>query len=117
MKQINIIQAYNNLEGLLDIKYYHSKEQWALYNLRKELRSSVEFYEEQTEKIKNKYLEFADEKGILSGTHYQDYLRETEELNNLEIEPTFEKITLPFVDGITFKTAESLEEFIEFKPE
>ena len=117
MKQLQIIQAYKDLELLSDIKDFHSKEQWALYVLRKELRSSIEFYEERTKAIMEKYREFVDENGVISGQPYQDYIHEIEELNNLDVETKFEKITLPFVDGISFKLAESLEDFIEFKSE
>ena len=114
MKQINIVNAYKNLEQLSTIENYHNKEQWALYKLRKELRSFVDFYEERSKAIIDKYREFADENGTISGQHYQDYIKDFEELNNLETEINIEKIKLPFVDGITFLIAEQLEDFIEF---
>lgn len=114
MKQINIVQAYKNLETLKDIKDYHSKEQWALYCLRKNLRPHVEFYEERANEILNKYYEFADENGLIEGKPYQDYMKEINELNDLDVEVDFEKTALPFVDGISFDVAESLEDFIDF---
>ena len=117
MKQLKIIQAYKDLELLSDIKDYHSQEQWALYVLRKELRSSVEFYKERTEAIMEKYREFANDDGVIKGQPYQDYLKDINDLNNLDIEIEFNKIVLPFVDGISFKLAESLEDFVEFKSE
>ena len=114
MKQINIINAYKALESLSTIKDYHAKEQWALYSLRKELRSFIDFYEERIKALANKYSEFADEKGMLYDQHYTDYINEKTELDNLEIEQTINKIKLPIVDGITFLTIESLEGFIDF---
>ena len=114
MKQINIVNAYKSLESLSNIKDYQTKEQWALYKLRKELRPFVEFYDERNQATVKKYQQYADDEGILSGQHYQDYLKDFEELNNHEVDINIEKITLPFVDGITFITAEQLEDFIEF---
>ena len=115
MKQINIVKAYKNLEQLSNIKDYHNKEQWALYKLRKELRSFVDFYEERINALTDKYKEYADEKGILYGQYYLDYIKEKEELDNLGVEQEIPKIELPIVDGITFLTIESLEDFITFK--
>lgn len=114
MKQINIINAYKNLEQLSMIKDYHNKEQWALYKLRKELRSYNEFYQERNQTIIDKYRQYANEEGVISGQPYQDYLKDVEELNNLDVDIKIEKISLPFVDGITFVIAEQLEDFIEF---
>ncbi len=115
MKQINIINAYKALESLSTIKDYHAKEQWALYSLRKELRSFIDFYEERIKALANKYSEFADEKGMLYDQHYLDYSKEKEELDSLEVEQEISKIELPIVDGITFLTIESLEDFVTFK--
>jgi hypothetical protein len=114
MKQIDIVNAYTALETLSNIKDYHAKEQWALYSLRKELRSFIDFYEERIRSLATKYAEFADEKGMLYGQRYTDYINEKTELDNLEIEQTINKIKLPIVDGITFLTIESLESFIDF---
>jgi hypothetical protein len=117
MKQIDIIKAYNDLETLSTIKDYHAKEQWALYSLRKELRSFIDFYKEQIDALGEKYKEFVDSEGILSGDPYLDYMKEKNELDNLEIEQEIHKISLPIVDGITFLTIESLEDFINFTHE
>ena len=115
MKQINIINAYNALESLSDIKDFHAKEQWALYSLRKELRSFVDFYKERMNVLTNKYKEFADDQGVITGQPYIDYMNEKDELDNMEIEQEINKIQLPIVDGITFLTIESLDDFITFK--
>ena len=115
MKQLSIVTAYNNLEALSNIKDYHAKEQWALYSLRKELRPFVDFYEERIKALASKYSEFTDDKGMLYDQHYLDYIKEKEELDNLEVEQKINKIELPIVDGITFLTIESLENYIMFK--
>ena len=117
MKQIDIINAYDKLGSLADVEGFHSKEQWALYMLRKELRSSIDFYAERSNAIQEKYIEFADSDGVLTGQKYQEFMAEMEELNNLDVDGDFKKISLPFVDGISFATAEALEKFVEFKYE
>ena len=114
MKQYEIISVYNATEELADNKNLTSKEQWALYNLRKDLRSHVEFQKEREQVITGKYAKFADENGKIYGENYQNYLKELEELNDMDIEWDKEKIKLPLVDGINFKTIEALEDFIEF---
>ena len=115
MKQVDIVKAYKDLEALSDIKDFHSEEQWALYSLRKELRSYVDFYEERMKAIADKYSEFADENGMITGQHYLDYTREKSDLDNMEIKEEIKKIELPIVDGITFLTMEALDNFIIFK--
>lgn len=117
MKQVDIIKAYKDLEKLSDVQDFHSKEQWALYSLRKKMREHVDFYEERQKALIEKYREFADDNGIITGEKYVDYTKELSDLNDLEIDEEIEKISLPFVDGISFKTAESLENFIDFKSE
>ena len=114
MKQINAVNAYNTLESLSTIKDYHAKEQWAIYSLRKELRSVVDFYNERIDVLGEKYKEFADKEGVLSGQYYLDYMKEKNELENLEVEEEINEIKLPIVDGITFLTIESLEGFVNF---
>ena len=114
MTHFDIVVAYKKIEDLSDIKDYHAKEQWAIYKLRQKLKPSVTFFEEQSKKISDKYREFADNEGIISGEPYKKYATEIEELRKTEADIDIEKITLPFVDGITFIIAEELENFIEF---
>ena len=116
MKQINIINAYNALGSLADNKNFSSKDQWLIYKLHKELRSHFEFQQEQEANINNKYLPMADENGQITGEVYQNYVKEMFELKNMEVDMDFEKIDLPFVDGLSFKDIEPLEDFINFKP-
>ena len=114
MKQYQIIQAYNAMETLADNNNLTKEDQWKIFILRKSLRSHVEFQQEQEKALTEKYTPFADEQGILRGEKYTEYLNEKEELQNMEVECSFEKIKLQLKDGITFKTIESLENFIEF---
>jgi hypothetical protein len=114
MKQFDIIKAYKTLETLADNKNFNGKEQWDLYNLRKELRSHAEFQEEREKALYDKYISFADDKGQISGKPYADYLKDLEELNSMEIELDIDKLSIRFVDGMSFKDAEPLEDFIEF---
>lgn len=115
MKQINIINAYNLLEELSNIKDLTEQEYWSLYNLRKKLRYHVEFYKEREEAIKSKYLEFVTDDGKLEGDKAREYLSEIEKLNNMEseLEPV-DKPEIRLVKEISFTKAEQLEDFIKF---
>ena len=115
MKQYQIIKVYNVLEDLAKLKDYHEDEQWALYNLRKQLRVHSDFQREREEAIKNKYSPYADKDGMLKGEKYIEFVAELEALNNMDINTEYQKIALPLVDGINFLTIETLEDFIEFK--
>ena len=116
MKQIDILNAYKELESLAQIEGYKQREQWELYKLRKQLRSGFEFYSEREQLIADKYRPLADDKGVITGQAYLDYLKEMKELDELEFDGQISKITLPLVEGINFLTVEKLENFIEFTP-
>lgn len=116
MKQIKIIRAYQTIESLANVRDLDPKEQWSLYQLRKQLRSFYEFQEEREDAIREKYQEFADESGTLTGEKADEYLKELADINNMEQELDLEKIQIRLVNGINFMTAEQLEDFIEFIP-
>ena len=114
MKQYQIINAYKAAEKLAECEL-DPKEQWKVYKLRQFLRPHIEFRTEQEEKIRKKYIEFADDKGNLSGQKAAEYYNDLNELNNVEIEiEDREKPKIQFVKGITCKISEPLEDFIEF---
>ena len=74
------------------------------------------FQKEQEKIIVDKYKEYIDSNGDLHGNKYIEYLKDIEELNTLEVKDLdIVKIELPLIDGVNFKTIESLEGFIEFK--
>ena len=114
MKQIKLVNAYKATEDLAKVNF-SKDDQWKIYCFRKALRPHIEFQEEQENKLVEKYKPYADEQGIVSGKEYIDFLNEKRELNDMDVEFEAEKIELPLVDGIIFKTIESLEDFIEFK--
>ncbi len=114
MKQYQIIRAYNELENFATFPDYHVKEQKDIFMLRKKLRPHVEFQQERVETIASKYRPLANANGVLEGQNYTNYLEEMKELDEVEVTETFEKIELPLVDGITFKTMEVLEDFVTF---
>lgn len=115
MKQFEIINIYKTLETLADNTNLSKKDQWALYGLRKFLRPHAEFQDEQEEKIREKYREFANAEGILPEDKSQEFIKDLTELNMIEKDlEEFEKIKIPIVEGINFKIMEPLEDFIEF---
>ena len=118
MKQLQIVNAYNKMESLADNKNLSKESQWALYKLRKDLKPHFDFQVEQEENLRDKYLPFADERQMLPPDKTQEYVKELDEIGNLEIDMgAFEKARIPLVDGISFKTMEDLEDFIEFYTE
>ena len=115
MKQFEIINAYKTLEILADNEHLSKKDQWLLYKVRKLLRPHAEFQEEQENNIREKYIEFADERGNLPQDKSKEFIKDMQELNMLDKDiDEFEKIRIPIVDGINFKLMEPLEKFIEF---
>ena len=117
MKQFTFINAYKALEQIADNANLTKKDQWNLYKLRVMLRPHVEFQEEQERIVRGKYAEYADENGILTGEKAAEFAKEMQSIVDTEIEyEPVEKIRIEMVDGITFKTIEALEEFIEFLP-
>ena len=115
MKQFKIIQAFKATEDLVKVEDFSANDQWQIYTLRKNLRPHIEFQQEREKALADKYIKFADDKGNITGQHYIDYLKEQQELNNIDVEYNHEPITLSLVKGITFKTIEALEEFVDFK--
>lgn len=113
MNYSKIISIYKATELLAD-KPFTNEDQWKIYTFRKALRVCTDFYVEREKVINDKYTQYADENGILRGEKYQEYMKEKNELNNMEAEFTYGKFSLPVVDGINFKIIESLEDYIEF---
>lgn len=117
MKQHSIINSYKIMEQLANIQELSEDEQWSIYQLRKFLRSHYEFQLEREETIRKKYEPYADEKGNLSPDEAKKYLKEINDLGNMEIElDEFTKPKIRLVKGISFLIAEQLEDFIEFTP-
>ena len=117
MKQIEIINAFMNMEQLAENKEFSEMEQWKIYQARKALRSHVEFYNERRNAILAGYQDKANEDGKLIGDDAKQYLKECEELDNLEIDMSeYKKPSIRMVKGISFKIVEQLEDFIEFMP-
>ena len=115
MKQYKIINAYKMLETLSDNENLTEFDQWSIYKIRKILRPHIEFQEEREQSIRDKYIPYADKDGIISGEHYVSFMQEMQKLAQMdvEIEP-YIKPRIKLTKGITYKTIEPLEEFIEF---
>ena len=116
MKQSKIIQAYKATEELANITSFTTKDQWQIYTLRKALRPHVEFQQEREKALAEKYAKYADDKGVISGQRYIDYTKELAELGQMDVELDVNPIKLTLAEGVTFKTIEALEGFVEFEP-
>ena len=118
MKQYKIIQAYRATEELSKNNNHSTEVLWVFYNLRKRLLPHCEFQEEREKALKEKYSEYADEEGKIKGEPYKNYIKEFEELLNLEKDlGDIKKINLKLQDGmgITIQMMEALEDFVNFE--
>ena len=116
MKQSKIITAYKAIEPLAKIDSLSEMDQWKLYQLRKALRPHYEFQAERETALAEKYKEFVNEEGRRIGEHAEAFIKDLNEIGNMEVDFDYEKPRIPLVRGIDFVTAESLDEFIEFVP-
>lgn len=116
MKLNKIIKAYKEMEKLASNKGLTDQTQWDIYQLRKALRSHYEFQQERENALVEKYREFADENGNITGKPYLNYLKELKDLMEMDVEVDAYVIpTVPNV-GIDFLVMEQLEDFINFVP-
>lgn len=118
MKQSKIISIFKTLETLADNEHLSKENQWDLYRLRRFLRPHFEFQQEREDTLRKKYMEFANEEGLLPKDKTQEFINELNEIGNLEVElEEYQKIKIPIKEGMSFKIMEPLEDFIEFTPE
>lgn len=116
MKLIKIINAYDTAEKLSELSGFSKDDQWSLYKLRKSLRDHYNFKQEQEKKIGEKYVQYANDEGVITGEPFMNYKKDITDLYNMEIEYTpEEEITLPIVDGFICPYMEALEDFVTLK--
>ena len=115
MKQSKIMSAYCATNILANSHELSKDQHWDIFCLRRNLKPHVEFYNEQSEAIDQKYLKLADENGKVFGKDAIAYRRELEELDNMEKDlGEIRKIRIPMIDGINSAEMEAVEDFIEF---
>ena len=93
MKQYQIINAYKNLEALSENERLTDFDQWNIYKLRKILKPHIEFQAERENALLDKYRQYANDKGILEGEAMQNYIKDLQELSQLDAE--IEQFTKP----------------------
>ena len=116
MKQFKIIEAYNSLPEFSDVKGLTKRDQWELYKLKGLLKPHFDFQVEQEENIKSKYRAYADNEGNLTGEKMNQFVKELDEITNMDVDISFEKPQIKITDGMTLKIMAPLEDFIEFLP-
>ncbi len=117
MKQSTIILAYKTLENLVDNEHFTKAEQWEFYKVRKALRPHFDFQIEQENKLRDKFMDFADKDGNLPSDKTIEFMQGLNEIGSLDVEvQEIDKPKIPMVEGMTFKQIEPLEDFIEFLP-
>ncbi len=117
MKQFKILNAYRTLEVLSENELLTETEQWKLYKLRKLLKPHIDFQSEREDAVREKYRDNIKPDGRIEGKPAELFLKDMQAIQNLEVE--LEEFTRPqvkMVKGITLKTIEPLEDFIEFLP-
>ena len=115
MKLFDIVSAYHATNELSEIKDLSPADQWSIYKFRKDAKVQFDFYSEKMDEIKSKYNKYADESGnITDNKIIEEYVKEVEEINNIDVDFTSEKKTIKLVNGISFLLIEKLDEFFEF---
>lgn len=120
MKQIDIINAYSVTETLSDDPSLTIKGKWVLYQVRKELTPHYEFQVQENKRLLEQYNGQYDANtnkiNFETAELAQDFQREHNDLDNLEIELNVIKPSLSLKDipNITVHQIETLEDFIEF---
>jgi len=116
MKQYEITEAYKAMDPLARVQGLTASEQWNLYLLRKELRKAAAFVVEREEMLQEKYKPYADSEGKLSGGKAEEYVKEINELRNVEVDTSgYPRPVIRMVDGIPFTSVEALDELVEFQ--
>lgn len=115
VKQHQIIRAYKATETIKKNETLPKALLWEIFQLRKKFSPHVEFQEEQEESLRKKYMPYADEEGTIKGQHFQDFMKEVEEIGVIDKELDCEPIELPVVDGLTIEFMEDLDPFVTFK--
>ena len=117
MKQYQIINAYKATEKLINNDKLSAKDLWSIFQVRKALKPHWDFQAEREQALQEKYKNSFDENGNLSGPDMTKFIRELNEINNLEIEiESKKKPSIRWKDdcGITIAIVEALEDFIDF---
>ena len=123
MKQIKITNAYAVTDALANDPSLTLKGKWAFYSLRKALAPHYDFQVEEnkrlTEKYKGTYDPSTNMINFESPEIRDEFVKEHNDLDNLEVDITFskQKLSLTDVPKITISQIEALEDFIEFIPE
>ena len=119
MKQFKIINAYQFINTLSENDKLSYDTLWNLFQLKKLLQPHVDFFNEQLEKLKSKYLPKADENGTIEGETLVAYQNDISELSNMDKEIEIKKFTLKLKEtpGLTLKAMDALEDFVEFEKE
>ena len=121
MKQIKIINAYLATEELAKQSDLPIQIKWTLFNLRKTLSTYYTFYVDESQQLFSKYETIKEGTSIIFETPdlAEEYKTKQDAIDNFEIELDFEKqpCKLSDIPNITVQQMETLENFIDFKPE
>lgn len=113
MKLIKIVNAVENLDKLSEL-LLPAKESFKLINLLVEIEPKVNNYNLQKNKLLAKYGDSEDGKTYIIRKDEQEYfIKEVEDLGNIEIDLNFEKINIS--NGLTIKAADLINilDFVE----
>lgn len=114
MKQSTIIKAYSAAESIAENAKLNDINLWRLYKLRKALLPHHEFEMEREAAIRQKYVPLADDDGMISGETYKAFLKELNDLGDIEKEVEIERFKIPVAEGMTIAQMEALDPFVEF---
>ena len=121
MKLIKIVNAYNAVEELSKTDGLTIIGKWSLYKVRKDISSHYEFYVQECQNLISGYKVEVNGSNVTfeSADLAKEYKTKQNDIDNLEIDVQAVKqdVKLSDIPNITVQQIETLDEFIEFKPE
>lgn len=121
MIQLKIVNAYEATQSLVKNDKLSINAKWELFNLRKELLTTYEFYVSESKKLISGYKTEIDGTSIVfeSPELAQEYKAKQDEMDNFDVQIPIgsHKLKLSDIPDITVLQIEVLDGFIEFIPE
>ena len=120
MKQSKIINAYEALKTFANNDKLSYDTLLDLFQLKNQLQSHIDFFDERHNAIKDKYRPLADENGNISGEALENYTKDFNELANMEKD--ISAISKPIIKvkeapGLTLVVMDALQDFVTFEKE
>ena len=109
MKQGKIVRAYTELDKIKTRTDLPKETKLKLFEVRRKLRPFIDFQNEEQDALEKKYAKLPSNE-----EHYAAYLKELEEISNLEQLFECEEVEVPMWDDVQIGMMEALDGFVKF---